>query len=205
MQLHTDQLAITPPTRDIAFGMNIMFYLEDVTDENGATRVYPASHLGNIAPSNIFTVVSSAPSISTPNPILTNVFPGRLHRCRRSRRHRIGVRKSPLARNRTKPCHVGREASDSITFHALLRTAAGERVSFASQRSRSEAAGQAESVLRVSYRAWNRWARGKHPRGLLRQSKGRCRRCVASTPSRRELIMMINSLLIADLATLVLQ
>lgn len=58
MQLHTDQLAITPPTRDMAYGMNIMFYLEDITEENGATRVYPGSHLGNVAPSNIFTVVS---------------------------------------------------------------------------------------------------------------------------------------------------
>jgi ectoine hydroxylase-related dioxygenase (phytanoyl-CoA dioxygenase family) len=58
MQLHTDQLAITPPTRVIAYGMNIMFYLEDITHENGATRVHPGSHLGNIAPNNIFTVVS---------------------------------------------------------------------------------------------------------------------------------------------------
>ncbi|KAH6645904.1 hypothetical protein BKA67DRAFT_526154 [Truncatella angustata] len=59
MQLHTDQMAITPPRRDIAFGMNIMFYLEDTTDVNGATRVYPASHLGNVAPSDIFTVDGS--------------------------------------------------------------------------------------------------------------------------------------------------
>lgn len=46
MQLHTDQVAIQPPIRDISFGMNILFYLEDVTEKNGATRVYPGSHLG---------------------------------------------------------------------------------------------------------------------------------------------------------------
>ncbi|KAK7943846.1 uncharacterized protein PG986_012959 [Apiospora aurea] len=57
MQLHTDQVAVQPPIRDIAFGMNILFYLEDVTEKNGATRVYPGSHLGQI-----FTVEGSAPA-----------------------------------------------------------------------------------------------------------------------------------------------
>lgn len=56
MQLHTDQVAVQPPIRDLAFGMNIMFYLEDVTEANGGTRVYPGSHLGQIAPPDIFTV-----------------------------------------------------------------------------------------------------------------------------------------------------
>ncbi|ETS81411.1 hypothetical protein PFICI_06413 [Pestalotiopsis fici W106-1] len=61
VQLHTDQLSITLLTRDMAYGMNIMFYSEDITDENGATRVYPVSHLGNVAPSNIFTVEGPHP------------------------------------------------------------------------------------------------------------------------------------------------
>ncbi|KAK6071122.1 hypothetical protein SCUP234_09825 [Seiridium cupressi] len=56
MQLHTDQVAVQPPIRDLAFGMNIMFYLEDVTEQNGGTRVYPGSHVGQIAPPDIFTV-----------------------------------------------------------------------------------------------------------------------------------------------------
>lgn len=56
MQLHTDQVAVQPPIRDLAFGMNIMFYLEDVTEKNGGTRVYPGSHIGQIAPPDIFTV-----------------------------------------------------------------------------------------------------------------------------------------------------
>lgn len=46
MQLHTDQVAIQSPIKKVAFGLNIMWYLEDVTDANGGTRVFPASHLG---------------------------------------------------------------------------------------------------------------------------------------------------------------
>ncbi|KAK8115690.1 Phytanoyl-dioxygenase [Apiospora sp. TS-2023a] len=62
MQLHTDQVAVQPPIRDIAFGINILFYLEDVTEKNGATRVYPGSHLGQVAPEDIFTVEGSHPA-----------------------------------------------------------------------------------------------------------------------------------------------
>ncbi|KAK8070298.1 Phytanoyl-dioxygenase [Apiospora phragmitis] len=62
MQLHTDQVAVQPPIRDIAFGLNILFYLEDVTEKNGATRVYPGSHKGQVAPEDIFTVEGSAPA-----------------------------------------------------------------------------------------------------------------------------------------------
>ncbi|KAI8169549.1 Dioxygenase [Colletotrichum sp. SAR 10_70] len=56
MQLHTDQVAIQPPVRDMAFGLNIMWYFEDITEKNGGTRVFPASHLGQIAPDDLFTV-----------------------------------------------------------------------------------------------------------------------------------------------------
>ncbi|KAI1325138.1 hypothetical protein F5Y16DRAFT_411623 [Xylariaceae sp. FL0255] len=56
MQLHTDQGAVQPPIRDLAFGMNIMFYSEDITEKNGGTRVYPGSHIGQIATPDIFTV-----------------------------------------------------------------------------------------------------------------------------------------------------
>ncbi|KAL0940037.1 uncharacterized protein CTRU02_206647 [Colletotrichum truncatum] len=61
MQLHTDQSSKTPPQRNMALGLNISFYLVDVTDTNGATRVYPRSHNGNIAASNIWTVEGSVP------------------------------------------------------------------------------------------------------------------------------------------------
>ena len=38
------------------YGANIMWFLTDITAENGGTRVFPGSHLGNIAPSNPFSV-----------------------------------------------------------------------------------------------------------------------------------------------------
>ncbi|KAK8054371.1 Phytanoyl-dioxygenase [Apiospora saccharicola] len=59
MQLHTDQVAVQPPIRDIAFGINILFYLEDVTEKNGATRVYPGSHLGQVAPEDVYLFLTS--------------------------------------------------------------------------------------------------------------------------------------------------
>jgi ectoine hydroxylase-related dioxygenase (phytanoyl-CoA dioxygenase family) len=59
MQLHTDQVAIQPPVRDVAFGMNIMWFLTGITEKNGGTRVYPGSHRGNVAPEDIFDVSGS--------------------------------------------------------------------------------------------------------------------------------------------------
>ncbi|KZL76607.1 phytanoyl- dioxygenase family protein [Colletotrichum incanum] len=59
MQLHTDQSSKTPPQRELAMGLNISFYLVDTTNVNGATRVYPGSHRGNVAPSDIWTVEGS--------------------------------------------------------------------------------------------------------------------------------------------------
>ena len=35
MMLHTDQVAIQPPIRELAFGMNIMWFLTDITADNG--------------------------------------------------------------------------------------------------------------------------------------------------------------------------
>lgn len=56
MMLHTDQVGIQPPVREIAFGMNIMWFLCDITAKNGGTRVFPGSHLGAIAPDDPFNI-----------------------------------------------------------------------------------------------------------------------------------------------------
>lgn len=56
MMLHTDQVGIQPPIREIAFGMNIMWFLCDITAQNGGTRVFPGSHLGAIAPDDPFNI-----------------------------------------------------------------------------------------------------------------------------------------------------
>ncbi len=55
MYLHTDQIMVQPPITDIRFGVNILWFLDEVTEENGGTRILPGSHVGNVAPSNIFT------------------------------------------------------------------------------------------------------------------------------------------------------
>lgn len=44
MVVHTDQLTIQPPHRSFPFGFNIMWFLTDVTEGNGGTRVWPGSH-----------------------------------------------------------------------------------------------------------------------------------------------------------------
>ncbi|KAK8098361.1 uncharacterized protein PG998_013847 [Apiospora kogelbergensis] len=57
--LHTDQLAIQPPIRTVTFGMNIMWLLNDFTEKNGGTRIYPGSHNGNVAPEDVFDIDGS--------------------------------------------------------------------------------------------------------------------------------------------------
>lgn len=90
MQLHTDQVAVQPPIRDLAFGMNIMFYLEDVTEQNGGTRVYPASHLGQIAPPDIFTVEGTVAAAAPAGSAL--VFESRLWHATGPNREAAGER-----------------------------------------------------------------------------------------------------------------
>lgn len=90
MQLHTDQVAVQPPIRDMAFGMNIMFYLEDVTEQNGGTRVYPGSHLGQIAPPDIFTVEGTAAAAAPAGSAL--VFESRLWHATGPNREAAGER-----------------------------------------------------------------------------------------------------------------
>jgi hypothetical protein len=76
MMLHTDQIAIQPPMRSMAFGLNIMWYLTDVTEENGATRVFPGSHIGDIAPDNPFIIDGTIPAAAPAGTAL--VFESRL-------------------------------------------------------------------------------------------------------------------------------
>lgn len=56
MMLHTDQVAIQPPLRDIFYGLNIMWFLTDITRENGGTRIFPGSHIGHVAPDDPFNI-----------------------------------------------------------------------------------------------------------------------------------------------------
>lgn len=57
--MHRDQMGLTPETIDHAYLLNAMWYLVDVTEERGATRMYPGSHNKNFAPLVINQVVSN--------------------------------------------------------------------------------------------------------------------------------------------------
>lgn len=59
MHMHTDQITIQPPIRSVAVGMNLMYFLEDVTPENGGTLVMPGSHKGNLAPDDPYNPVDT--------------------------------------------------------------------------------------------------------------------------------------------------
>ncbi len=66
MHLHTDQITIQPPIRNVAFGLNFMFFLSDVTPEVGGTLVMPGSHKGNFAPDDPYDAHSDTVAAAGP-------------------------------------------------------------------------------------------------------------------------------------------
>jgi ectoine hydroxylase-related dioxygenase (phytanoyl-CoA dioxygenase family) len=48
--LHYDQISVQPPVPDVMIGLNIAFFLDDVTDANGGTRIVPCSGQKGMAP-----------------------------------------------------------------------------------------------------------------------------------------------------------
>ena len=66
MHMHTDQVTMQPPIRSAAVGMNLMYFLVDVNEQNGGTLVMPGSHKGNWAPDDPFdpvdTVAAAGPA-----------------------------------------------------------------------------------------------------------------------------------------------
>jgi ectoine hydroxylase-related dioxygenase (phytanoyl-CoA dioxygenase family) len=61
--LHQDQSGVRPTT-PFAIGVNIIFCLDDFTEENGATRIVPGSHVAErgLAPDNIYTTQGTVPA-----------------------------------------------------------------------------------------------------------------------------------------------
>jgi ectoine hydroxylase-related dioxygenase (phytanoyl-CoA dioxygenase family) len=61
--LHQDQIGVQPAT-PFAVGVNIIFCLDDFTEENGATRIVPGSHIAErgLAPDNIYTTTGTVPA-----------------------------------------------------------------------------------------------------------------------------------------------
>ena len=64
--LHQDQVGIQPLMDDFPVGLNMLWFLDDVCEANGGTRVCPASHLTHNAPDNPFvsdgTVAAEGPA-----------------------------------------------------------------------------------------------------------------------------------------------
>jgi ectoine hydroxylase-related dioxygenase (phytanoyl-CoA dioxygenase family)/putative sterol carrier protein len=48
--LHYDQISVQPPIPDVMIGLNIAFFLDDVTEANGGTRIVPCSGERGMAP-----------------------------------------------------------------------------------------------------------------------------------------------------------
>ncbi len=64
-QLHTDQVGVQPHIKDFPISTNILWFLDDICDENGGTRVFPGSHHVAVGPDNIWvsdgTVAAEGP------------------------------------------------------------------------------------------------------------------------------------------------
>lgn len=54
--MHIDQSNVQPPIRQIAFGLNVLWFLDDVSAANGGTRLMPGSHVQDIAPLDPFDI-----------------------------------------------------------------------------------------------------------------------------------------------------
>ncbi|KAK2024002.1 phytanoyl-CoA dioxygenase [Colletotrichum zoysiae] len=62
LYMHHDQMAMTPDTTDVSYVINAIWYLTDVTEDKGATRVYPGSHVLNVQPADMRHVGTSIPA-----------------------------------------------------------------------------------------------------------------------------------------------
>lgn len=54
--LHYDQISIQPPLHDVMVGLNFAFFLDNVSDANGGTRIMPCSGARGAGPDNPFSI-----------------------------------------------------------------------------------------------------------------------------------------------------
>jgi ectoine hydroxylase-related dioxygenase (phytanoyl-CoA dioxygenase family) len=64
--MHLDQSYVQPAVPQFPIGLNILWFLDDVSEANGGTRVMPGSHKGGIAPADPYdiegTVAAAGPA-----------------------------------------------------------------------------------------------------------------------------------------------
>jgi ectoine hydroxylase-related dioxygenase (phytanoyl-CoA dioxygenase family) len=60
--LHIDQIMIQPPIPHIMAGLNFMWFLDDVTERNGGTRIMPRSFNPGVAPLDPCTTEGTVPA-----------------------------------------------------------------------------------------------------------------------------------------------
>ena len=70
--MHVDQ-AYVQPAVSFQIGLNILWFLEDVSDANGGTRILPGSHGSGVAPADpptpsVVSVVPPPPPPAPPTP-----------------------------------------------------------------------------------------------------------------------------------------
>jgi ectoine hydroxylase-related dioxygenase (phytanoyl-CoA dioxygenase family) len=89
--LHYDQMLVNPKIVDRPLALQFAIYLDDVVEENGATRVIPGSHLGGREPYDQYSLDGTVPAEGPAGTVL--IFDGRLF-------HGAG------ANGTTKPRHI---------------------------------------------------------------------------------------------------
>lgn len=74
--LHYDQMLVNPKVTDRPLALQFAVYLDDVTEENGATRVIPGSHVGGREPDDQYSLDGTVPAEGPAGTVL--IFDGRL-------------------------------------------------------------------------------------------------------------------------------
>lgn len=66
MMMHLDQTFVQPDVRDFPMGVNILWFLDDISEANGGTRIMPGSHKGTLAPADPYdlegTIAAAGPA-----------------------------------------------------------------------------------------------------------------------------------------------
>lgn len=132
MFMHTDQSTINPTIRDVTLGANIAWFLDEVTEENGGTRVLVGSHTGKTAPRHIYDMEGTVAAQGPAGTAL--VFDSRLWHCTGPNTATTGERKvllSFFARHFVRPqenSYLSLTPGLEETFSDKIKTMFGYRV-----------------------------------------------------------------------------